>query len=327
MPAEGEAPASSDAFPDSLRPVLEEQPKWSLLAEVLEEIEQDNYLNPIPRDDSNSTILIMCSDQGTCRQLREYLQTMHVHPAEDSDDDDSQRKPSAMFMMRRKLRNYLDWKKSFARVSASLFAENQKVLDGFTDQRGNTNGYRGKGPPNKRRRVRGGAASAGAGRPVNGSLQLAEDKESQVASLMADIQPTDVDAMQKDEVEVDSLDDMEDYFELYDMNDLLVIHPYDGDMDEHVLEEVRPRYVIMYEPDAAFIRRVEVYRSSHEDRNIRVYFMYYGGSVEEQRYLSAVRKEKDAFTRLIKEKGVSLYSSSDAASLMHHLEHGPHLHP
>ncbi|KAL8914862.1 MAG: hypothetical protein Q9172_007010 [Xanthocarpia lactea] len=302
-PTEGETAASSNAFADSLRPTLEEQPKWSLLAEVLEEIEQDNYLNPLPRDDSNGTILIMCSDQGTCRQLREYLQNMHVHPVEEFQEHNEERKPSAMFMMRRKLRNYLEWKKDFARVSASLFAENQKVLDGFTDQRGNTNGYRGKGPPNKRRRIRGGAASAGAGRPINGSLQLAEDKESQVASLMADIQPTVADAMQKDEVAVDSLDDMENYFELYDMNDLLVIHPYDGDMDEHVLEEVRPRYVIMYEPDTAFIRRVEVYRSSHEDRNVRVYFMYYGGSVEEQRYLSAVRKEKDAFTRLIKEKG------------------------
>ncbi len=121
---------------------------------------------------------------------------------------------------------------------------------------------------------------------------------------MADVRPTDVDAMQKDEVAVDDLDSMEDYFELYEMNDLLVIHPYDGDMDDHVLEEVRPRYVVMYEPDAAFIRRIEVYRSSHEDRNIRVYFMCYSGSVEEQRYLSAVRREKDAFTRLIKEKGV-----------------------
>ncbi|KAL8718044.1 MAG: hypothetical protein Q9225_004780 [Loekoesia sp. 1 TL-2023] len=301
--AEGEMPASSGAFSDSLRPVLEEQPKWSLLAEILDEIERDSYLNPVPRDDSNGTILIMCSDQGTCAQLREYLQNMHVRSVEDSQDDDEESKPSATFMMRRKLRKYLDWKKDFARVSASLFAENQKVLDGFTDQRGNMNGYRGKAPPNKRRRVRGGAAAAGAGRPVNSSLQMAEDKESQVASLMADIRPTEADAMQKDEVAVDDLDDMEDYFELYEMNDLLVIHPYDGDMDEHVLEEVRPRYVIMYEPDAAFIRRVEVYRSSHEDRNVRVYFMYYGGSVEEQRYLSAVRREKDAFTRLIKEKG------------------------
>lgn len=108
---------------------------------------------------------------------------------------------------------------------------------------------------------------------------------------------------------------MEDYYELYDMNDLVMIHPYDGDMDERILEEARPRYIIMYEPDAAFIRRVEVYRSSHTDRNVRVYFMYYGGSVEEQRYLSAVRREKDAFTKLIKEKGVCWQFTIDFAHL------------
>lgn len=307
---DGEAPEVSGTIPDSLRPVLEEQPKWALLADILEEIERDAYFNPGIRDDSNGTILIMCSDQGTCRQLREYVQNMHVRPQQATEDDEvasdaevAEVKASATFIMRRKLRNYLTWKRDFARVSASLFTENQKVLQSFTDQRG-ANGYRGKGPPNKRRRVRGGSsAAAGGGRPVNSSLQMAEDRESQVANLLADIQPTDADGAQKDEVAVDSLDDMEDYFELYEMNDLVVIHPYDGDMDEHVLEEVRPKYVIMYEPDAAFIRRVEVYRSSHDDRNVRVYFMYYGGSVEEQRYLSAVRREKDAFTRLIKEKG------------------------
>jgi DNA excision repair protein ERCC-4 len=37
-----------------------------------------------------------------------------------------------------------------------------------------------------------------------------------------------------------------------------------------------------------------------------VYFLFYGDSVEEQRFLSAVRKEKDAFSKLIKEKGVCL---------------------
>lgn len=305
---DGEVPDASGALPDSLRPVLEEQPKWALLAEVLEEIDRDAYFNPGIHDDSNGTILIMCSDQGTCRQIREYLQNMHIRPRKETEDDaidgHTEVKASAMFMMRRKLWNYLNWKKDFARVSASLFTENQKVLEGLTDQRG-INGYRGKGPPNKRRRIRGGSsAAAGGGRHVNNNLQMAEDRESQVATLLADIQSTDKDAAPKDEVVVDSLDDMEDYFELYEMNDLVVVHPYDGDMDEHVLEEVRPRYVIMYEPDAAFIRRVEVYRSSHNDRTVRVYFMYYGGSVEEQRYLSAVRREKDAFTRLIKEKGV-----------------------
>lgn len=304
-----EKPGAADALPDSLHPVLEEQPKWAILAEVLEEIERDNYFNPTIRDDSNGTILIMCSDEGTCRQLREYLQHKDVRlqatdGEEDGEDENKELPPSAMFMMRRKLRNYLNWKKEFAKISASLFDENQKVLQGIADQR-NTGGSRGKAPPNKRRRIRGGASAAGGGRPINGNLEGAEDKASQVANLLAEIQPSEADTLQKEEVVVDSLENMEDYFELYEMQDLVVIHPFDGDMDEHVLEEVRPRHVVMYEPDAAFIRRVEVYRSSHDDRNVRVYFMYYGGSVEEQRYLSAVRKEKDAFTRLIKEKGVS----------------------
>lgn len=307
---EAERVENSTVLPNSLRPVLEEQPKWALLAEVLEEIEQDIYFNPTIRDDSNGIVLIMCSDHSTCRQLREYLQTMYVKQNNTAEGDEHfhneklEPKPSANFMMRRKLQRYLSWKKDFARISASLFTENQKALEGFTDQRGAISS-RGKGPPNKRRRVRGGSAAAtGDSRTARGSLQIVEEKASQVARLIAEIIPTDADQPQKEDVIVDSLEDMENYFQLYEMNDLVVVHPYDGDVDEHLLEEVRPRYVIMYEPDAAFIRRVEVYRSSHNDRNVRVYFMYYGGSVEEQRYLSAVRKEKDAFTRLIKEKGV-----------------------
>jgi DNA excision repair protein ERCC-4 len=307
---DADAPGASETLPNSLRPVLEEQPKWAVLAEVLQETERDVFYNPTARDSSNGTTLIMCSDQGTCRQVREYLETMHIRQIQSIDDGEAAEgtdymKPSAAFMMRRKLRNYLNWKKDFAKVSASLFSENQKALEGFTDQKG-ANSYRGKAPPNKRRRVRGGsAAAADGGRQVDGSLQVAQDKASEVESLMAEIKAVDVDAVHKEEVVVDLLDDLEDHYELYDMEDLTVVHPYDGDMDEYLLEEIKPRYVIMYEPDAAFIRRVEVYRSSHNDRNVRVYFIYYGGSVEEQRYLSAVRKEKDAFTRLIKEKGVS----------------------
>ena len=316
-PVEGQVSGAAEALTSTLRPVLEEQPKWALLAEVLDEIERDVYFNPGLRDDSNGTILIMCSDQSTCRQLREYLQNMHFRSKKSEDDDteekDEDPSPSAEFMMHRKLCNYLNWKRDFARVSASLFTENQKALEGYKSQTDATTGYRGKGPPNKRRRIRGGsAAAAGGGRAVSSSIQISEDKDSQVASLLADIELNVTNSGQKEEVVIDSLDDTEDYFELYEMSDLVVIHPYSGDLDEHVLEEVRPKYIIMYEPDAAFIRRVEVYRSSHEDRALRVYFMYYSGSVEEQRYLSSVRREKDAFTRLIQEKG--------SMALPHHLD-------
>lgn len=302
----------STSFSTALQPVLEEQPKWNVLAEILQEIEQDAYLNPISRDDSHSTVLIMCGDQRTCRQLREFLEARHVKPSADIDldqIDSGESNPtgdsSAEFMMRRKLREYLNWKQNFSHVRENLYSSKQSSTD--TPNRGsNTPASSGKAPPNKRRRVRGGAAGPNmAGRTPNSSVQADVEAPVQVSELLDDLKPRGEEESLKEDVIIDNLEDMEDYYELYDMNDLVMIHPFDGDMDERILEEARPRYIIMYEPDAAFIRRVEVYRSSHTDRNVRVYFMYYGGSVEEQRYLSTVRREKDAFTKLIKEKSVS----------------------
>ncbi|WEW56770.1 DNA repair protein RAD16 [Emydomyces testavorans] len=312
-----ELPEALSSLPDTLEPVLEEQPKWTVLVDVLDEIERDSYLNPMPSDDSNRTILIMCSDRKACRQIREFLHTMHIRvhtekevqsKAEDrSDDIDAG--PSAEFMMRRKLREYVSWKRDFTKVKNSLYGINVKQKQtvespGYTSV--TTYKKAERAPLNKRRRVRGSSSTAAApGRVPNSSVQEETDDSTQVSTLLdGSLRPTGTEQVEKEDAAMDDLEDMEDYYELLDMQDLVIIHAYDGDMDEHILEEARPRYIIMYEPDAAFIRRVEVYRSSHTDRNVRVYFMYYGGSVEEQRYLSAVRREKDAFTKLIKEKGV-----------------------
>jgi DNA excision repair protein ERCC-4 len=299
--------AAGSAMLEDFHLVLEEQPKWKLLAEILEEIEQDSYFNPV-RDDSSGTILVMCSDKNTCRQLRDYLNQIDrkKDSRHDSPDAPSEKISvySAEYMMRRKFKEYLEWKAQFARVSAKLFEENQKALEIYaTVKSGPLN--RGKGPPNKRRRVRGGSTVAsGPGRSGNAAVDIEIGSESQPISLLNGLQLGEQDQAQQLDDYADNFEDAENYFEMFEPNDMVLILPYDGDMDEQLLEEVQPRYVIMYEPDAAFIRRVEVYRSSHTARNVRVYFTYYAGSVEEQRYLSAVRKEKDAFTKLIKERAV-----------------------
>lgn len=318
--ADNQTSLLSDAQMEKLAPVLEEQPKWALLAEVLDEIDRDLFFNPVQRDDSNGTILIMCTDVATTTQLREYLQTMHIRPGAKgkASEDDEEKSASAAFMMRRKLRNYLLWKPEFAKIKDSMFAENQKALNSAELTRGGASSSSGRGgskaPANKRRRVRGGGTAGSAPtRASNGSLQVADEKPGLVQTLLSDLNPNAEEAQQKPEVVADPLENMEDYYSLYEMKDLVVVHAYDGDLDEYLLEEVKPRYVIMYEPDAAFIRRVEVYRSSHNDRNVRVYFMYYSGSVEEQRYLSSVRREKDAFTKLIKERAsMSIVMTTDA---------------
>ncbi|KAJ5110135.1 DNA repair protein [Penicillium argentinense] len=301
-------PFGSTTFSAELQPVLEPLPKWNVLADVLGEIEHDAYLHPVGHDESNSTILIMCSDQRICRQLREYISTMHARVGRVKHsghaDDPTDNSTSAGVMMRRRLRDYLNWKRSLSNINKNLSQSVQNDGSGKPGESPGQGQSQGRPPPNKRRRVRGGGAvTSAAARVPNASVQTEVEMPDQVSDLLNEIQPTEAEETQKEEIIIDDLEDMEDFYELYDMNDLIMIHPYDGDMDGHILEEARPRYIIMYEPDPAFIRRVEVYRSSHSGRNVRVYFIYYGGSVEEQRYLSAVRREKDSFTKLIKEKG------------------------
>lgn len=312
---ENDPAIGQNALPESMTPVLEEMPKWNTLSEILAEIETDFQLNPLPNDDSNSTVLITAGDQGTCRQIREYLQTMHAKPlneTEDEEADEKQELPSALVMMRRKLRNYLVWRRDFAKVKNNLFSENEKSINGTNEQKGGSSG-RGRAPLNKRRRIRGGGTAGGnTNRAVNGSVGISSDRDAHIASLMAELQPTEMEAYQKEEIAADPLMNMEQYYKLFDMKELVLVHPYDGDKDDLVLEEVRPRYIIMYEPDPAFIRRVEVYRSSHTDRNVRVYFLYYKDSVEERRFLSALRREKDAFTALIRERSVSWWRLKSA---------------
>lgn len=87
---------------------------------------------------------------------------------------------------------------------------------------------------------------------------------------------------------------------------LTIIHPLLGCSDPYaltrVLHEVEPRYVVLYDAELTFVRQLEIYRATRPGKPLRVYFLIYGGSTEEQRYLTALRKEKEAFEKLIREK-------------------------
>lgn len=99
-------------------------------------------------------------------------------------------------------------------------------------------------------------------------------------------------------------DDEEQFYGLVAPEQVIIIRAYSDDADDQLLAEVKPRFIIMFEPNQEFIRRVEVYRSLSPGLAVRVYFMLYQKSAEEVKYLTSLRKEKDAFERLIKERGV-----------------------
>ena len=64
----------------------------------------------------------------------------------------------------------------------------------------------------------------------------------------------------------------------------------------------RPSFVVTYDPDAAFIREIETHKASRPGAPMRVYFLVHDTSLEEQRYLSSVRYETEAFDALIRAK-------------------------
>ena len=53
-------------------------------------------------------------------------------------------------------------------------------------------------------------------------------------------------------------EDFDNDFGLLAPEDAVIIRPFGGEDDDILLQELRPRFVVMYEPNLAFIRRLEV---------------------------------------------------------------------
>ena len=82
-----------------------------------------------------------------------------------------------------------------------------------------------------------------------------------------------------------------------------------GQDDLRVLEEIKPRWVILYDPDLGFVRRLELFKASRPDLPIKSFMTLYDNSIEERKYVSIVRRERDAFEKIIQEKSVFPFHS------------------
>ncbi|XP_065343235.1 DNA repair endonuclease XPF [Cloeon dipterum] len=71
---------------------------------------------------------------------------------------------------------------------------------------------------------------------------------------------------------------------------------------EPLLAAFSPRIIILYDANVVAVRQLEVFQARNPEPRLRVYFVVFGGSVEEQLYLTALRREKDAFEALVREK-------------------------
>lgn len=74
------------------------------------------------------------------------------------------------------------------------------------------------------------------------------------------------------------------------------------------LQNLRPQYVVLFDIDITAIRRLEVFNAKYPNVGVEIFFLIYGGSVDEQSYLTSLRREKEAFEFLINEKSTMVIS-------------------
>ncbi|KAJ3212155.1 hypothetical protein HDU67_003991 [Dinochytrium kinnereticum] len=320
-----------DWLPPTLMPVLEEQPKWKVLLDVLREIEMER--RALVESGLNARRNHPAAG-GRRRQRPSPAVDTSIEPEVEGANRMRFTSDGSKSLLHRLLFNFLRWKGRMPKPNRNL-QKNNNVPAGVGRGQLPPKNYkmeRGRGGSTShiRRRARGGCvpkseALADSSISVtyedeaavledflNNEMNKAEREDGDrldfaYSSKLFGVKPTNFDAPINES-------EFEETFEIIDQP-CVVIRPYatssliadngssiSGEDDSRVLEMLKPRWIIMYDPDVSFVRRIEVYKAMQPDISLKVYFMVYDNSIEEQRYLSFIRKEKSSFEKLIKEK-------------------------
>lgn len=89
-----------------------------------------------------------------------------------------------------------------------------------------------------------------------------------------------------------------------------------GSIDSESLGMLDPHSIILYSPNLQILRTIELFKlkdSSEENLKLKVFFFMYSDSIEEHRYLTQVRRENEAFEKLIQTKAVMTPYNEEAS--------------
>lgn len=324
-------------MPREMQPVLEEPGKWPVLAEILLEIEEEmmsrtsRHMEP-----GTNTVLIMVNDHRTATLIQEFLASMHHNP--DSPGLPLLERRLKSYLWWKSMLSKSDEKPS-GNGNSAIPSNRSNQDDGLSEALKRKDQQRAAAKQ-ARRRVRGGGdvrvvSERDRKKELERSGLMPNEADLEIeAELIADFLATQatmieegrgdselymsaaradqevhqsVLSLEAEQLREDELGaGFDDDYGLLTPEQIVAVRVYGDDGDDQILHEIRPRYIVVYDPNQDFIRRIEVYRSSNPGLAVRVYFMAYHLTSEEHKYLAGQRREKDAFERLIKERGSML---------------------
>ncbi|VEU40547.1 unnamed protein product [Pseudo-nitzschia multistriata] len=311
-------PKPTETIPNpvgKLIPVLEVNPKWKLLKNVLLEIkeieskgEQSSTLREQP-----ATILVVVKDERTVDAVKSFLvdgrdrtMTLRWHKYLEQCNDRS--------------RSIINGK--MAEESRLLLEEESRVWRILYGNKGHKKKPQQNGKDRarklnevpeylrKRRRI---AVEQGRGRDMTGTN---EDRERQ-AILEEAVEETEQDLEKFRKTAEEELKEEEEEEDIifntmfqpsFIEEPRVVIKSLSG-IDKSavglVLADLNPDYVVLYDYDISFVRSVEVFAALNplkKENRLKVYFLMFAASSEQKVFLKALEREQSAFERLIHHK-------------------------
>lgn len=125
----------------------------------------------------------------------------------------------------------------------------------------------------------------------------------------------DFDLTQSENVEFELCPDLMDEFNISSVissmqKPAVCIQTFRSDMNKHssmdiTLQEMQPDYIILYNSNVTAIRQIEIFEARfqrHPKRRLKVFVLMHSKTVEEQSFLTNLRREKKAFELLIETK-------------------------
>ncbi|KAH9616103.1 hypothetical protein KSS87_003022 [Heliosperma pusillum] len=326
-----------------LHEVLEEAPKWKVLRDILEEIQEERQkqalssgelVNAISEED-NGIVLVVCKDEHSCMQLEDCIMN------------------GPKKVMQEEWQKYLLSKVELKRYEGRTKGTKKKakepkgfgILDGAVPQNPKENGEATSINKlendallaaasairnlSKKEIVNEESAQHDVDNEVKGqrrekgrSRKRLQGKQSTTESSNA---VSEISDKSRSDSLVDEVEKTGDCTLASDGNGILgkhtehvstgvnsnqrpvpPIHFHALESDQCMLDILKPSVIIVYHPDITFVREIEVYAADYPSRKVKVYFLFYEESTEVQKFEASIRRENGAFESLIRQKSMMM---------------------
>ncbi|XP_071692689.1 DNA repair endonuclease UVH1 [Rutidosis leptorrhynchoides] len=292
-----------------LEEVLEEAPKWKVLREILEEIEADREKQEGTSSDEcvvedNGIVLVACKDEHSCVQLEEcitndpnkvmrgewekYLLSkvqLHALPKRNKKKPQNPKgfgvldgtvtiSPSKGIESSSS-NIVLQENDALLAAATEISKQTVKVIESV-DEPAVNNGRKKRNPKGK----------------IKNKSDASVGKETETKKIET---LTSRESVLKKHVEKPS-----------NGKKIPPVHYYAYESGQHVFDVLKPSAIVVYHPDIAFVREIEVYKAENPLKKVKVYFLFYEDSTEVQKFEASIRRENGAFESLIRQKSMMM---------------------